>query len=354
MANKGDFKAARVRMDAYARQVKRLYDDAIAELINIARESDFLMEEGMFSFEANQLLKKRMEKAMRRLNGAVETAIRNDIELEWDKANKEWDNVVYKNFNPLKGKKSPIYAAMMAHNTDALSRFVNRMSEGMNLSDRVWKIGDQFRKEMELALSVSIGEGESAGTISRRVREYLSNPDKLFRRVRDEEGNLKLSKAAKEYHPGQGVYRSSYKNAMRLARTETNMAYRKADTARRVNLDFVVGIKINLSKVHEHEDEKMNDICDELQGNYPKDFDFTGWHPQCMCYSTAILLSREEMDDYLKAMLRGEEYEINGKINDVPKAFKDWVIDNKDRIEDAAESGKMPYFLKDNEKYWKK
>ena len=30
-------------------------------------------------------------------------------------------------------------------------------------------------------------------------------------------------KAAQAFHPGHGVYRSSYKNALRLAATETNM-----------------------------------------------------------------------------------------------------------------------------------
>ena len=59
--------------------------------------------------------------------------------------------------------------------------------------------------------------------LSRDVRRYLRNPDKLFRRVRDKHGNLRLSKAAKAYHPGRGVYRSSYRNALRLTATENNM-----------------------------------------------------------------------------------------------------------------------------------
>ena len=65
--------------------------------------------------------------------------------------------------------------------------------------------------------------------MSRDVCGYLRNPDKLFRRVRDKHGNLRLSKAAKAYHPGRGVYRSSYRNALRLTATENNMAYRTAD-----------------------------------------------------------------------------------------------------------------------------
>ena len=51
----------------------------------------------------------------------------------------------------------------------------------------------------------------------------------------------------KDYHPGQGVYRSSYKNALRLAATETNKAFRTADYERWQNMDFVTGIEVERS-----------------------------------------------------------------------------------------------------------
>ena len=37
------------------------------------------------------------------------------------------------------------------------------------------------------------------------------------------------------------------------------------------------------------------DICDELKGDYPKDFKFTGWHPHCRCYATPLLKTPEEL-----------------------------------------------------------
>ena len=64
------------------------------------------------------------------------------------------------------------------------------------------------------------------------------------------DGKLALSKNAKAFHPGQGVYRSSYKNAMRLTRTETNAAYRLADQDRWQRMDFVVGMRVHKSKNH--------------------------------------------------------------------------------------------------------
>lgn len=139
----------------------------------------------------------------------------------------------------------------------------------MNLSDRVWRYTEQFKSEIELGIDIGLRDGLSADELSRDLRQYLQHPDKLLRRVRDEHGNLVLSKAAKAFHPGQGVYRSSYKNARRLAATETNMAYRTADYVRWQQLDFVVGIEIHLSNNHTLNGVPFEDICDFLQGRYP-------------------------------------------------------------------------------------
>ena len=154
----------------------------------------------------------------------------------------------------------------------------------MSLSDRVWRYTDQFKTEIEMGIDCGLRDGLDAAQMARRLKQYLQHPDKLFRRVRDEHGNLQLSKAAAAFHPGRGVYRSSYKNARRLAATETNIAYRTADHVRWQQLDFIVGIEIHLSNNHtcrgrDGKPKPLYDICNELKGKYPKDFKFTGWHP---------------------------------------------------------------------------
>lgn len=120
---------------------------------------------------------------------------------------------------------------------------------------------------------------------------------------------------------------------MRLARTEINMAYRYADYERWKDMDFVLGIKIQLSDAH-----PKYDICDVLQGEYPKDFKFGGWHPHCLCFATPILQSDKDF--------------IAGKqpkpITELPQNFKDWYEFHKDEIQIATEKGKLPYFLRDN------
>lgn len=188
--------------------------------------------------------------------------------------------------------------------------------------------------------------------MSRDVRRYLRNPDKLFRRVRDKHGNLRLSKAAKAYHSGRGVYRSSYRNALRLTATENNMAYRTADHLRWQQQPFVVGIEIKLSNNHTCKGVigRFVDICDDLAGVYPKDFKFVGWHPHCRCYCVPKQASKEEFMDYQQRLLNGEDvsnYHFKGEVKDLPRNFKDWYTDNTDRI---ARAKSQPYFLRDNQK----
>ena len=225
-----------------------------------------------------------------------------------------------------------------------------------------------------MGLDVGLRNGLSADEMTRDLRQYLQHPDKLFRRVRDEHGLLKLSQAAKDFHPGRGVYRSSYMNARRLAATETNIAYRTADHLRWQKMDFVVGIEIVLSNNHTirlQPGEKtsdlpgqmradgtpkanavrtLTDICDTLAGRYPKDFKFTGWHPHCRCRAVTILKTEEEMARDTQRILEGKQpsTDSDNAVTDTPEAFKGWVENNRDRI---ANGHSLPYFIRDNAKY---
>lgn len=172
-------------------------------------------------------------------------------------------------------------------------------------------------QHIETSLSEGLSEGRSAAELSRTIRQNLREPDRLFRRVRDKNGNLQLSKSARAYHPGTGVYRSSYKNALRLTRTEINVSYAEADFERWQRLDFVIGYEVRLSNNHTCNGHPFTDICDELAGKYPKWFKFTKWHPQCRCVCLAIF------DDDPGA----------GEVRDVPANFKQWVTDNQPRLD---------------------
>ncbi len=154
------------------------------------------------------------------------------------------------------------------------------------------------------------------------------------------------------------MYRSAYKNARRLAATESNIAYRTADYERWQQLDFVVGIRVVLSNNHTLNGEPFSDICDRLsaplgskatkgRGCYPKDFKFTGWHPLCRCHTETILKTIDEMRADEARILAGEPVSTQSEntVDDVPQEFKDWVEENEERIERAKS---LPYFIRDN------
>lgn len=342
---KKEYLALLNRTEGYAEQVRKLFAGAVNDILALTSSVPHLDEGEVFRYSEQKKIAKKVSDRLRNLHSAVYAAIKNDIALEWDEANTACDELAASCFGKeiLSDKR---FAGWFERNTEAMEAFISRSEAGLNLSDRIWQPVKQLRSEMELAMTVAIGDGDSASQISRYVRQYLNNPDKLFRRIRDEKGNLKLSKAAKAYHPGQGVYRSSAKNAMRIARTETNIAYRRADNTRWQQMDFVIGQEINLSRNH-----PVTDICDTLAGRYPKNFVFDGWHPQCFCYVVPILLSEKDMMAMQQAKLNGEDYDISGKvIADMPGNFKSWAIDNAERIEKAKERGTLPYFIRNNKK----
>ena len=192
-------------------------------------------------------------------------------------------------------------------------------------------------------------DGTPANRLATDLKQYLKHPDKLFRRVRDEHGQLQLSKRAKEFHPGAGVYRSSYKNARRLAVTETNMAYHKADNERWRKLDFVLGYEVQVSGTNPN----VCPLCVELAGKYPKEFEFVGWHPHCRCHAVPIMEDVNSFQARQDALLRGERIPATGQVTAPPKNFIDHLKDNSDRIARSSKRGTLPYFVRDNYKVGK-
>ena len=327
-----------------ARKVQQLYDAAIKRIAQAAAPSLFDADpKKEFHFEDFPALKKEMEALMQDLGSSLQANIEDGDQDSWTLSNTKNDAMV----DSIIGKKhlpKKVVQAWKHPHLEALNAFIARKEAGMNLSRRVWNLTQQFKSEMELALELGMGEGKSAAALSRDVRKYLVEPNKLCRRVRDKSGALRLSKAAAAYHPGQGVYRSSYKNALRMTATENNIAYRTADHNRWQALPFVIGIEIHISNNHPTED-----ICDLFDGKrFPKDFKFTGWHPWCRCYAVSVLASQEEMDAYTTAIMNGEDvshWKFTGQVEKMPKEFNKWMKDNHARIENATS---MPYFINDN------
>lgn len=336
-------KALFMRTEQYAKSVKGVYEDTISKLLTLTNTID-LGPDKAFSFADYPKLSEEATTILRSHYSHVYAKIQNGIKAEWQNANIANDKMLIAMFGKGAMEKNHL-ARYFNRNQEAMEAFFSRKSAygGLNLSQRIWKYTGQFKTEMEMALTVSLGEGKSASEVSRTVRQFLNDPDRLFHKVKNKDGNYKLSKAAAAYHPGQGVYRSSYKNAMRTTRSETNMAYRASDYERWQQLDCVVGYEVKLSNNHPH-----SDICDTLAGKYPKSFKFTGWHPQCRCYVIAILCTQEELASLNDKLMNGEDttnFRSKNGIYKLPSEYDDWVKANADRQSKAIN---IPYFIKDN------
>nr|DAM89920.1 MAG TPA: minor capsid protein [Caudoviricetes sp.] len=339
------------------KRIGKLFDEAAARVALLSESVDDFSPEEVFAFDKYPYLRNRAKKLMLELHGALSTTVADGVRTEWDLANAKNDLLVRSVLGSAAKHLSPERRARyFSTNAGACTAFLARRERGMNLSERVWNLTEQFKEELEMGLDLGLRDGVSAVEMSRTLRAYLRNPDALFRRVRDEHGVLHLSERAKAYHPGRGVYRSAYKNARRLAGTEVNIAYRTADHLRMQELDFVVGVEINLSENHtclgaDGKPHRFHDICDDLKGKYPKTFKFTGWHPHCRCFATPILKTEEEFDADTGRILNGEEPTegSENEVNELPDEFKSWLQENKGRIDAATARGSLPYFLKDNE-----
>jgi hypothetical protein len=358
------------RTEGYAAEVRAIYLEAMGEIINLVKGTE--LEDGKpFSF-SEYGYSEEVTPILRNMYSRTYQVIRGGVQKEWLQSNEHNDELVKSVFGE-HSIEDHHFARYFLRNKEAMDAFFARKTgeEGLNLSQKVWKYNGMFKEELENTLDLAIGEGTPANRLATKIKGYLQEPDKFYRRFRvkigeDENGNPiygriwkrriwdKESESykwvnddPKKYHPGQGVYRSSYRNAQRLARTETNIAYREADFTRWQQLDFVVGVEIKLSNNH-----PVWDICDDLKGVYPKGFKWVGWHPNCRCYMVPVLAKEEELDQMLDQILNGEDpgSVVTDSPKDLPDQFQTWVKDNEERYAKAEAKGTLPYFIRDNKK----
>lgn len=355
------------RTEGYAANVAAIYRVAFAQILDLVKNTE--LKDGVpFSFSAYGYTDE-ITPILRRMYSQVYQTIRGGVEKEWLNSNEHNDELVMAVFGD-SVIDEPMFAKYFMRNQEAMNAFFARKTAGLSLSQKVWRYVGQYKDELENALDLAIGEGVPANRLAKDVQKYLNEPDRFYRRFRvrtgdNEDGTPKYGRIwkrriydyatqsykwidanPKDYHPGRGVYRSSYRNAQRLTRTETNIAYRTADYDRWQRLDFVIGIEVKLSNNH-----PACDICDDLKGVYPKDFKWTGWHPNCRCYQVPVLAKEDEVDAMVDNILDGEppsDVECGGEVKEMPPQFNDWVSENGERIATAKDRGTLPYFLRDN------
>ena len=353
----------------YNKRLGRLYSDYVKKLTSLGYGEDVLEDDALFNFDNFPQLKARLNDIFNDYyqNSLLcyKSGITDGVALAYNH-----DEMVIGGYSVLTDK-----AIRVARDTAAATFISNRLKtkNGLNLAQIIWNYCQQTKSEFEMAMSNTIADGikkgSSAEEIGKSIRKYLNDPDMMYRRYhtikvlkngkkkdvvtwrrrRIIDGKVRFIEEPLE-KVGMGVYRSARKNALRVARTEINSAYHKARNERWQNEPFVIGQYIHVSPQH-----NIDDICNDLEGRYPKDYVWISWHPQCICTSDPITIQGEEKKEFYKRLMAGEDmsnYVSPFAVLTMPEKYNQYIKDNSEAIVKAGMRGKLAWHLQDNTKYW--
>lgn len=353
----------------YNKRLGRLYSDYVKKLTSLGYGEDVLEDDALFNFDNFPQLKARLNDIFNDYyqNSLLcyKSGITDGVALAYNH-----DEMVIGGYSVLTDK-----AIRVARDTAAATFISNRLKtkNGLNLAQIVWNYCQQTKSEFEMAMSNTIADGikkgSSAEEVGKSIRKYLNDPDMMYRRYH----TIKVQKNGKKKDVvtwrrrriidgkvrfieeplekvGMGVYRSARKNVLRVARTEINSAYHKARNERWQKEPFVIGQYIHVSPQH-----NIDDICNDLEGRYPKDYVWISWHPQCICTSDPITIQGEEKKEFYKRLMAGEDmsnYVSPFAVLTMPEKYNQYIKDNSEAIVKAGMRGKLAWHLQDNTKYW--
>lgn len=155
---------------------------------------------------------------------------------------------------------------------DITKKTLNR--PGFSPSEKIWDLTTRTEQDLKRIVANGMGAGDHPSVIARKLKKYIS-PN--------------ITDASKlGIETGPGIYRSPYRNALRLTRTEMAKSYTRASLAFTGDKPWVSGYEINLSVNHDQYDE-----CDDnaAGGPYTKEQidELVPAHPHCMCLPTPII-----------------------------------------------------------------
>lgn len=279
-------------MDEYEKQYNSIQNNSI-DTIELAYDETIrkvsriligVSSAELFLFSKHIAIDSKVNSYIRSQFLSVNKMIEVNTSKAFDLSNLKNDELTKKLFerHSLKVPKNIIY-----HNPDKLSEFLNKKIDGLTFSDRVWNLSGQFKSELESSISAAFTKGLSEDQLAAEIKKYLKDPDVRFKRIRDKFGELKPSKRQLSYNPGRGIYKSSQKNAVRLAREVINSGMREAEFENFKNNPFVTAFDVRNTE----RSVTTCKLCEQNAGRYPKTFRFPGWHIGCMCSSYPVFCS---------------------------------------------------------------
>ena len=293
---------------AHIRDIAR-HNAAVSQAIDDAMKDLSKRYQTVKGRRFSAVLEKRLAELHDQLLADSTAGIRN----QWAISNKK-TNVMLDGYLASVKISDAMQKSFRAPNLSALDAFLDRKAAGMNLSDRVWKVTEGVRGEIENIIAKGVLEGKSSVKMAKELQGYISGEPIRY---------------AGKLIPGKNL---TYQ-AIRLTANEMNMAFRTADYLQNSRLPFVTGVTVELSASHPE-----NDICDSLVGEYPKGYSFTGFHPLCICIATYNTIPS---DDFVKYLQTGE-MDTTKFTTDAPPQARLFIEKNGPRL---LKYKNPPYFL---------
>lgn len=348
------------RLDRLLRKMKGLFAETYIRAIEELRGA--IAAGAKFEWKDYVAQTAQIEKMLDVLAGKTDVIIADGINYSYQSGVKAAVGRINDKYEAIKAKYSSKRelgkAQTKAIQTVRTDVFKSNEGKNLTLSHRVWSLQDQAKDEIQIIVNNAIAEGWSVKDMRKNVLNYLNNPKLFTMYVRNKEtGELELSETARKMHPGRGVYRDPLKNAERLLRTEMLSAYRKAEIEQYQNNPLVIGYEIRTSGNHTTmkmgKPVPLKDICDRLQGRYPKSFVWTGWHPNCRCILLPITVPDDQLKDFFKAQDEGKAAEWSAKHGvKFPSKMQTWFEDNTTRVYavNADPRKALPQWIESNKK----
>lgn len=203
-------------------------------------------------------------------------------------------------------------AAFAADLDDVIAAANDRVLGGLRLSRRLWDLNNGGYETLEQTLLTGIADGQSAVQLARALEQYLGAgaecPRWTWQRLRLSKKRIAAGDTTGLIGGSPCAARGVAYNALRLAHTEIQAATQLATARVLSRSPWVEAVQIRLSGAH-----PKPDICDQHAdggpnggGIYPVgDQPMPPYHPFCMCYQAAVLVSADTFRNRLRSYIAG-------------------------------------------------
>jgi hypothetical protein len=276
-------------------QLLRIYEQAHLKVNTLLLQSSGA--EGTVKIARLQFLNKAIQRELtvlrRRINTIVTRSMRNSINVALEDMIKSSRLVLsdrkvllgtaffdkFGNLHRWNPKKQLYPASMWAGiNYEALDFLKKYRPHGLTLSQELWNITWVTQRNLMNRIGVAVVTGEKTATLARDIENLLGVA----------EGRKLTTRGKLSVLPGRGIYRDSYKNAMRVARTELSRAYIEGQHRYIAVKPWIIGV------IHRIGGPSPCEECQDLVGTfYPKgEYSEIPVHPHCMCYEEQVIDER--------------------------------------------------------------